>query len=124
MTISKDRVHYWYDIFFADWMDDDSFRKKYGVDRDMTMTEDEFIDNYDSIRSSIAKHIGWPNYIVSKNGRPESLYTEQEIDMRKFIPGIARYNYWLKPGNRSPRLKIFLKERFKREKQLLKQQGK
>jgi len=112
MKISKDRVHYWYDTFFADWMDNKSFKKKYGVDRDMTMTEDEFINNYDSIRSSIAKHMGWPNYIVSKNGGPESSYTEQKIDMKKFLPEIAKYNYWLKPRNRSPKLKNFLKDKY------------
>jgi hypothetical protein len=115
MRISKDRVHYWYDTFFANWMDDDSFKKKYGVYRDVKMTEDEFIDNYDQIRSSVAKHMGWSNYGVSKRGGPESSYKEYTIEMKKFLPGIAMYNSWLKPGNRSPRLKKFLKDKFRED---------
>lgn len=69
----------------------------------LSITEEQFIESYEDIRSAAEAGRGWENWNRSK-------YSMPPIECENFpILPYAAYNEWAKPENISDNLKLFLK---------------
>jgi hypothetical protein len=70
-----------------------------------SITEDQFMEAYEEIRSAARASRGWENWNRSKHQIP--LVKEKDFPVLPY----AAYNSWAKPKNMSDNLKLFRKLR-------------
>lgn len=67
------------------------------------ITQDQFVENYQSIKEAIRATISWQNY----NRARHEMNLYDDVDIRTV--DVVAYNDWAKPENMTEELKLFLK---------------